>query len=296
MHLLNADLHCHSHHSDGALSPAELAHRAHAAGVQLWSLTDHDDLGGQAQARQAAQALGMDYVCGVEISVSFAGETVHVLGLDVDPTSPSLVQGLATMRNGRDARAQEMGRSLAAVGIHGAYEGALVLAGGQPQQLSRTHFARFLVAQGHCASMQEVFSRFMKAGKPGFVPHRWAGLGQTLGWIRDAGGVAVLAHPARYPFNPTLEWALFEEFKGHGGIGVEVTCGSHFPDEVQRYADMAQEFSLLASRGSDFHAPQESRVDLGDLPDLPSRVTPVWTLWADRLRHRTATPGWALSA
>jgi 3',5'-nucleoside bisphosphate phosphatase len=284
VHLLNVDLHCHSIHSDGSLTPRQLARRAHERGVQVWALTDHDELAGQPEARAEAEALGMVYIPGVEISVSFAGETVHVLGLDVDPDHPALVEGLAGIRAGRDGRAREMGESLARAGIPGAYEGARAYAA-NPELVSRTHFARFLVERGHCASMHEVFQRFLKEGKPGFVPHRWAGLGQTLGWIRAAGGVAVLAHPARYHFTPTLEFALFSEFQQHGGAGVEVTCGSHFPDEVQRYADMAREFDLLASRGSDFHAPGESRVDLGELPDLPARTVPVWESWAPRLAH-----------
>ncbi len=284
VHLLNVDLHSHSTHSDGRLTPCQLAHRAHEHGVQVWALTDHDELSGQHEARAAAEALGMVYIPGVEISVSFAGETVHVLGLDVDPDHPALVEGLAGIRAGRDGRAREMGESLARAGIPGAYEGALAYAA-NPELVSRTHFARFLVERGHCASMHEVFQRFLKEGKPGFVPHRWAGLGQALGWIRAAGGVAVLAHPARYHFTPTLEFALFFEFGQHGGVGVEVTCGSHFPDEVQRYADMAGEFNLLASRGSDFHAPGESRIDLGELPDLPARTVPVWERWAERLAH-----------
>ncbi|WP_269768717.1 3',5'-nucleoside bisphosphate phosphatase [Vitreoscilla filiformis] len=284
MHLLNVDLHCHSTHSDGSLTPRQLARRAHERGVQVWALTDHDELAGQHEARAEAEALGMVYIPGVEISVSFAGETVHVLGLDVDPDHPALVEGLAGIRAGRDGRAREMGESLARAGIPGAYEGALAYAA-NPELVSRTHFARFLVERGHCASMHEVFQRFLKEGRPGFVPHRWAGLGQALGWIRAAGGVAVLAHPARYHFTPTLEFALFSEFQQHGGAGVEVTCGSHFPDEVQRYADMAREFELFASRGSDFHAPGESRVDLGELPDLPARAVPVWEQWAPRLAH-----------
>ncbi|MFM2330229.1 MAG: hypothetical protein RLZZ494_2332 [Pseudomonadota bacterium] len=284
VHLLNVDLHCHSTHSDGSLTPRQLARRAHERGVQVWALTDHDALAGQHEARAEAEALGMVYIPGVEISVSFAGETVHVLGLDVDPDHPALVDGLAGIRAGRDGRAREMGESLARAGIPGAYEGALAYAA-NPELVSRTQFARFLVERGHCASMHEVFQRFLKEGRPGFVPHRWAGLGQALGWIRAAGGVAVLAHPARYHFTPTLEFALFSEFQQHGGAGVEVTCGSHFPDEVQRYADMAREFELFASRGSDFHAPGESRVDLGELPDLPARAVPVWEQWAPRLAH-----------
>ena len=284
MHLLNADLHCHSVHSDGSLPPEELARLAHAGGVQLWSLTDHDELAGQHAARAAAQALGMAYVCGVEVSVSFIGETVHVLGLDVDPDHPGLNAGLARLRAGREQRAREMGESLARVGIHGAYEGACRYAA-NPDLVSRTHFARFLVEHGHCASVHEVFQRYLKEGLPGFVPHRWASLGEAMQWINDAGGVAVLAHPARYRFSPTEEWALFHEFVGHGGRGVEVTCGAHFPDEAHRYAATAQEFGLLASRGSDFHSPDESRVLPGTLPDLPGHCTALWTLWAPRLAH-----------
>lgn len=290
MHLLNADLHSHSTASDGSLSPSELARRAHAGGVQLWALTDHDELAGQAEAAAEARRLGMVYIPGVEVSVTFAGETVHILGLDVDPTHPALVQGLHELRAGREGRARAMGESLARAGIPGAYEGALAYAE-NPELVSRTHFARFLVDHGHCSSVHEVFQRYLKEGKPGFVEHRWAGLGEALGWIRAAGGVAAIAHPARYRFSPTAEYALFSEFKEHGGQAVEVTCASHFPDEVAKYADMAREFGLLASRGSDFHAPGESRVEPGSLPDLPGKVTPIWSLWQDRLpAQRAAAP------
>lgn len=287
MHLLNADLHSHSTASDGSLSPTALAQRAREGGVQLWALTDHDELAGQHEAREAAEALGIAYVSGVEISVSFAGETVHILGFGFDPDNPALVAGLSALRAGRITRAQEMGESLAKAGIPGAYEGALALAP-NPELVSRTHFARFLVEHGHCSSVHEVFGRFLKEGKPGFVPHRWAGLGDALRWVHGAGGVTAIAHPARYRFSPTVEFALFGEFQAHGGRGVEVTCGSHFPDEVAKYADMALEFDLLASRGSDFHAPDESRVPLGSLPDLPGKVEPLWSVWADTLGGRQA--------
>lgn len=288
VHLLNVDLHSHSTFSDGSLTPTELAQRAHAGGVAVWSLTDHDELRGQAEARAAAEALGMVYISGVEISITFAGETVHILGFDFDPEHPAIVQGLAELRAGRSARAVGMGESLARVGIRGAYQGAVAYAA-NPDLVSRTHFARFLVDNGHCASMHEVFQRYLKPGKPGYVEHRWAGLGQALGWIHAAGGVAAIAHPARYHFTPTEEFALFSEFQTHGGQGVEVTCGSHYADEVTRYAAMADEFGLLASRGSDFHAPGESRVGLGELPDLPGQARPIWTLWSSRLEGLPAS-------
>jgi predicted metal-dependent phosphoesterase TrpH len=282
-HLTNADLHCHSTVSDGTLEPEALAARAAAGGVQLWSLTDHDEIGGQARARAAALAHGMGYLSGVEISVTFAGETIHIVGLGFDATDAQLVAGLARTRGGREERAREMAAGLAAVGIHGAYEGALKYVG-NPELISRTHFARFLVEAGHCSETNEVFRRFLTDGKPGFVPHRWARLGEAVAWIRDAGGLSVIAHPARYSrLTPTAEYALFTEFKAHGGDAVEVMTGSHSEAERVKYADMALEFDLLASRGSDFHAPGESRTEFGTLPDLPGRVTPVWTVLADRV-------------
>lgn len=281
--------------SDGQLRPADLAARAHARGVELWALTDHDELDGIAEARAAAQDLGLPFVTGVEASVSFAGETVHILGYGFDEAHPDLVAGLHGIRAGRRERARQMGESLARAGIPGAYEGACARAP-NPELVSRTHFARFLVETGHCAHVHEVFQRFLKEGKPGFVPHQWGGLGEVLAWIRAAGGVASIAHPARYPFSPTAEYALFSEFKAHGGTGVEVVCGSHGLADVQRVTGLAQEFGLLASRGSDFHAEGESRIDLGDLPDLPGQLTPIWHDWPAARDACTAPARETLSA
>jgi predicted metal-dependent phosphoesterase TrpH len=283
VNILNADLHCHSVISDGTLTPEALAARAHANGVELWSLTDHDEIGGQRRAAAAAKALGMGYLSGTEISVSFAGHTVHIVGLGFDTEDPRLVEGLKTTRGGRHERAKDMAAGLAKVGIHGGFEGALTYAG-NPDLISRTHFARFLVETGVCKDTHEVFRRFLTEGKPGFVPHRWASLGDAIRWIRECQGVAVIAHPARYGFTPTEEFALFTEFKNHGGQAVEVVTGSHSAQEAIVYADMAREFDLAASRGSDFHSPDESHTDLGSLPWLPGDLTPVWELLADRIQ------------
>lgn len=282
--LLNADLHCHSVVSDGTLTPEALAQRAHANGVELWALTDHDEVGGQHRAMAAAAAQGMDYLTGVEISVTFIGATVHIVGLGFDPDDAGLVEGLAATRGGRGERAQEMARQLAQVGIRDAYEGALRYVG-NPELISRTHFARFLVETGVCRDTPEVFRRFLTEGKPGYVPHRWASLGDAVRWITQAGGMAVIAHPARYKFSATEEFALFSEFRQHGGQGVEVVTGSHTAAEYVTYAGMAKEFGLAASRGSDFHSPDESHTDLGTLPPLPGALTPVWELLADRVRR-----------
>lgn len=281
--ILNADLHCHSVVSDGTLTPEVLAERAKTNGVELWALTDHDETGGQRRAAAAAKAQGLKYLTGTEISVTFAGETVHIVGLGFDADDIAMLQGLQATRGGRTQRAMEMSDGLAKVGIKGAYEGALKFVG-NPELISRTHFARFLVESGVCSETNEVFRKYLTEGKPGYVPHRWASLKDAVSWITGAKGVAIIAHPARYKFTPNEEYALFTEFIAHGGRGVEVVTGSHSAAEYVKYADTAKEFGLAASRGSDFHSPQESRIDLGTLPFLPGGLTPVWELLADRIQ------------
>jgi predicted metal-dependent phosphoesterase TrpH len=281
--ILNADLHCHSVVSDGTLTPEALAQRASANGVELWSLTDHDEIGGQQRAADAAAANGMRYLTGAEISVTFIGKTVHIVGLGFDADNAQLRAGLASTRGGREQRAREMAEGLAKVGIPDCYEGALAYVG-NPDLISRTHFARHLVESGVCKDTHEVFRRFLTDGKPGFVPHRWAALADAVRWITEAGGVAVIAHPARYDFTANEEFALFTEFIGHGGQAVEVVTGSHTAAEQVRYAQVAQEHGLAASRGSDFHSPEESHTDLGRLPLLPGHLRPVWELVAHRIQ------------
>jgi predicted metal-dependent phosphoesterase TrpH len=224
----------------------------------------------------------MQYLTGTEISVSFAGQTVHILGLGFDAGDEGLRAGLAQVRSGRRVRAQAMADSLAQVGIGGAFEGALRYVANS-DLISRTHFARFLVDSGVCGDTHEVFRRYLTEGKPGFVQHRWAKLGEAVRWITQAHGIAVIAHPARYHFTPTEEYALITEFIAHGGRGLEVMTGSHNEAERIRYTDTALEFGLLASRGSDFHGPGESRTELGNLPGLPGKLRPVWEALTDRI-------------
>ena len=271
--------------SDGTLSPESLAQRAKANGVALWALTDHDEVGGQQRAREAAAKLDLPCVSGVEISVTFAGVTVHIVGLGFDADDATLVAGLHATRDGREKRAREMADGLAAVGIQGSFAGALKYVG-NPELISRTHFARHLVESGVCADTSAVFRRYLVEGRPGYVAHNWASLGEAVRWITQAGGVAVIAHPGRYRFTPNEEYALFTEFKAHGGRGVEVVTGSHKHADYVKYGAMALEFDLLASRGSDFHAPGESRFDLGALPGLPGQLKPVWEALAERVHRR----------
>ncbi len=276
--MLNVDLHCHSSVSDGLLSPAGVAARACANGVDVWALTDHDEVGGIAAARAAASDCGMRHVAGVEISVTWAGETLHIVGLNIDETNPALVQGLIATRSGRQRRAEQIGVLLAQEGIPGAYEGALRYVG-NPDLISRTHFARYLVEAGVCQNTHDVFKRYLVEGKPGYVVHRWASLSDTLSWIHGAGGIAVIAHPGRYSLTLLQMSVFLDEFKQQGGCGIEVVTGSHTPDQYAEYAKVAQQYGFLASRGSDFHAPGESSVDLGALPPLPANLTPVWHDW-----------------
>ncbi len=274
---INADLHCHSVVSDGTLTPEQLAERAKANGVQLWALTDHDELGGQQRARDAASALNMDYLAGVEISVTWMGQTIHIVGLGIDADHLGILEGLRRTREGRGDRAQLMAEQLAKVGIPGAYEGALHYAGNH-QLISRTHFARFLVEQGICKNTEHVFKNYLVEDKPGYVPHMWATLDDAVAWIKAAGGVAVIAHPGRYSrLNAMQMDELYKHFKDIGGLAIEVITGSHSPDQYQTFGKIAQQYGFLASRGSDFHSPNESHIDLGNLPPLPDHLKPVWS-------------------
>ncbi|SFU75913.1 3',5'-nucleoside bisphosphate phosphatase [Pseudoduganella namucuonensis] len=276
--MLKVDLHCHSNVSDGVLPPAKVAGIARDGGVDVWALTDHDEVGGIAAARVAAAEHGMRFVTGVEISITWAKETVHIVGLQIDEHNPDLVRGLGATRAGRDQRGRDISAQLAAAGVPDAYEGALKYVG-NPDLMSRTHFARYIVELGICRSISDVFKRYLSEGKPGYVEHRWATLAEAVQWIKGAGGIAVIAHPGRYKFSPTAEGALFDEFKQLGGTAIEVVTGSHTPDQYPEYARLAKRYGFLASRGTDFHAPGEARVDFGLLPPLPGDVIPVWHDW-----------------
>jgi predicted metal-dependent phosphoesterase TrpH len=271
---LKYDLHSHSTVSDGTLTPCELLALAADSGVDVLSLTDHDNVSGIAEAGQAAGEVGIRLVPGVEISVSWNGHTVHILGLNVDPEAPDLVAGLQRLCDYRAWRAEEIGRRLEKKGICGAYEGACGLAAGA--LVGRLHFARFLVQQGHARDIRAVFRKFLVKGKPGHVNGEWASLEEALDWIEAAGGMAVIAHPARYNMTRGKLRRLISEFRERGGRGLEVVSGSHSKDEYFTMARHARDFGLLASAGSDYHGPENPWVNLGQLPDLPPGCEPVW--------------------
>ena len=277
-HTANCDLHCHSIASDGLLAPADLVRRAAGNGVELLALTDHDELCGLAEAREQAEALGLRFIDGVEVSVSWGGITIHVVGLNIDPHNPQLQQGLQSIRQGRAERAKKMAQDLERVGIPGSLEGAYAYVE-NPNLIGRTHFARFLAEKRYVSDVKSAFQHYLVGGKPGYVPHEWATLADALSYINAGGGVPVLAHPGRYKLTRGEMRSFLGEFRDGGGAGIEVVTSSHTAEQFLEYAILAKEFGLLASRGSDFHGPGESRVDLGRLPNLAAELKPVWHDW-----------------
>ncbi|HQR50403.1 MAG TPA: 3',5'-nucleoside bisphosphate phosphatase [Methylophilaceae bacterium] len=273
------DLHSHSVVSDGTLTPSELVEHAAARGVRVLALTDHDDVAGLEEAAEAAVRHGIALVNGVEISVTWNGRTVHVVGLKISPTHIPLLQGLATIRQGRYQRAEGMAASLEQAGIHGSLDGAHAYA--TCGIISRTHFARFLVQQGYAKDVSAVFKKYLVKGKPGYQEHRWAALEDAVGWITGSGGIAVLAHPGRYDLGRVNMLKLLAEFRELGGTGVEVVTGSHTPEQYHHFARLSHQFGLLASLGSDYHGPGQTYTDMGRLPDLPANCTPVWHDWPE---------------
>jgi predicted metal-dependent phosphoesterase TrpH len=276
--MLNIDLHCHSNISDGLLTPAQLVERAACRGVETLALTDHDDIAGLMEACQTADTKNITFIHGVEISVSWRDRTLHIVGLNIDPNHQPLVEGLAIIRAGRSHRAEHIAAELAKIGIDGSLEGAYAHAG-EGRLIGRTHFARFLVEQGHAKDVKSVFKKYLIKGKPGYTAHEWATLSEVVGWINGSGGRAVIAHPGRYNLGKNVFNDLLDEFCALGGSALEVVTSSHTPEQIKYYAQHAQHRNLLVSCGSDFHGPGESYHDLGQLPEFPPGCTPIWHDW-----------------
>lgn len=276
-----ADLHSHSRYSDGTLAVVELFQLAKSRGVSLLALTDHDELQGMPEAKLAAVELGLQWVSGVEVSAEWRGVSVHILGLRIDVDHGPLRAALGTTREARKIRAQRMSDSMATAGVPNVLAGALAYAP-NPELISRTHFARYLVDTGVCGSFGEVFGRFMKPGKPGYVKQEWLPMVDAISLIHGAGGRAVLAHPGRYEVDPAGGMhTLLQAFTDAGGDAIEVVCAGHHPSEWAQFGALARRFGLLASIGSDFHSHAESRVKFGDLPLLSPNLKPVWHDWPE---------------
>lgn len=272
------DLHCHSVASDGALTPTALVRRAHQQGVTTLALTDHDTVAGLSEAAQIADELGMRFIPGIEISTTYLNQCLHIVGLNIDPKHPGLLEGLSEQHAVRAQRAHKIAEKLEKKGFSGAYESVKAAAG--DGEITRTHFADFLVAQGAVKDQQDAFDRYLSKGKPGFVSTQWATLEDAVAWIRAAGGVAVLAHPLRYKLSFKWMNRALDAFKRAGGQGVEVVTGRASTDDIQLSLKFVQKHQLYGSVGSDFHNPENQWVELGRLAPLPDNVEPIWELFA----------------
>ncbi len=273
------DLHCHSTISDGLFSPEDLVKHAHKQGVKVLALTDHDDFGGLDEARETAKQLGLQFINGVEISVTWKNRTLHIVGLKFDPHYHPLKHALDAVRQGRLDRAKLMAEGLESIGIYGSLEGAQEIAGSSI--ITRSHFARFLVEAGHVKDVKTVFKKYLVKGKPGFVDHQWMSLEEAVTLIKQAGGVAVIAHPGRYDLGRINMHLLMHEFRKYGGEAIEVVTGSHTIPQYEQFATIAHRFSLKASLGSDFHGPGISYMEMGCISELPARCVPVWHGWEE---------------
>ncbi len=273
---MRIDLHSHSTYSDGLLTPAALIGRASQNRVTMLALTDHDEVGGLPEAQAAAREAGIGFVPGVEISVTWAGLTVHVVGLGIDARNAVLAEGLAGLRMSRTIRAALIAEQLGAAGVPDSLAGASRLAGDAAIP-GRGHFARFLVEQHHAADKNAAFKKYLGQGKPGYVAHQWVSLGHAIEWIRGAGGHAVLAHPDRYHLPPLKMNALLDEFRQRGGEAIEMSGGIRAdPLPLMR---LARHFGFSLSAGSDFHSPAKGAADLGDIPPIADGARTLWQDW-----------------
>ncbi|WP_150303464.1 PHP domain-containing protein [Pseudomonas saliphila] len=275
-----ADLHMHSTASDGSLTPAELMRQAAASGVELIALTDHDCLDGQQTAQSTAQSLGMQWVSGVELSAQWQGHTLHVLGYGFDPQEPGLVEAINKVQEGRWRRAEQIAQRLAGKNMPGALEGALAVQRSAGAELhsppARPHFADWMVNAGHVRDRSEAFRKWLGAGKLGDIKQHWPELAEAIQPLRDAGGVAVMAHPWHYGFTRSRLRRLLRDFAEAGGRGIEVVNGKQPPEQVAYLAKLSVEFGFFASCGSDFHHPDSPWMALGRMTAMPPECTPVW--------------------
>jgi len=269
------DLHSHTTCSDGVLNPQELVSRAVERQVDVLSITDHDTV-------DAFKALPENngkliVIPGVEFSTQWVSAGIHIVGLNIDPASAAMKEGVNFQTHARMQRARRIGENLEKKGVKGAYEGALKRS--VSDYVGRPHFARFLVDTGRVNSIQAAFKKYLGAGKVGDVKQHWAEMEQIIQWIRDAGGIAVLAHPLQYRFSSTRLKRLLDYFIEAGGQAMEVISGQQEAQQAGYLARLCAEKGLLASCGSDFHRPDTTWAELGSFAPLPAGLKPVWDVF-----------------
>ena len=272
------DLHSHSLYSDGTLSPSDLVRRAHENGVHVLALTDHDETKGLAEAQTTADELGLQLINGVEISISWdRNQTIHIVGLNIDPENQDLQAGLSLIRHERVRRARKIADKLEKTGIENVWQQVTEKAGFEA--VTRTHFARFLVENEHSKDMNHCFKKYLGSKGRAYVNGHWLPLEDAVGWINAAGGQAVIAHPTRYRLTKSKLERLVTEFKACGGAGLEVVAQRYSDKEKAEMASLARRFELLSSVGSDFHNPGNPYVELGRGLTLPLDCRPIWKDW-----------------
>lgn len=283
------DFHCHSTASDGALSPADLVARAAGAGVEVLALTDHDTLAGWPEASAAAVQHGIKMIPGIEVSVQWETRELHIVGLAFDPEHPAMLELVEYQQTARVRRAQKIGERLdKAAPMTGAYDKACKLSGQNAP--GRPWFAQVLVAEGKARNDQHAFNRFLKPGQSAFVKTPWLTLEQTVGAMRAAGGVAVLAHPTRYGLTRKKLRTILKEFTEVGGKGLETHTPGLNPNQCELMTECRRDFDLCASGGSDFHTPRQTWLELGKFPPLADDVTPVWRMFSPAISALFCAP------
>lgn len=271
------DLHCHSHFSDGILSPSALLDEALAAGIGVLALTDHDTVAGMDELHQSAQKHSIRIINGIELSTQWKKNDIHILGLNITIEDEKLLKLIHQQNQNRIARAIEIGKRLSAFSIENAYEKACTIAG--HTRAARPHFAQVIVNEGHAADLQIAFKRYLGRGRPAYVPTAWLSVEEAVQGIVSTGGNAVIAHPLKYKLTRSKLHELIKAFQLAGGIGIEVVSGEMTQPQVNEMASLCMRFQLYASTGSDYHGQGLSRVALGRQRFLPANCIPIWDKW-----------------
>jgi predicted metal-dependent phosphoesterase TrpH len=268
------DLHTHSNRSDGALTPGELVQRASGSGIRVLALTDHDTIAGLPEAQREADKVRLTLVPGVEISAAWRAQSIHVLGLWIDPECRGLKERLDAQLDRRRERMRKICARLCKLNLPG--DDLLAEVEAQPGVPTRAHLAEALRAGGHVSRTDDAFRKYLGKGKAAHVAAEWPPVADVVGWIRDAGGIASLAHPARYGLSAGARRQLLADFAAAGGRALEVVTGANGAHHVEASAMLAVKFGLTGSVGSDFHNPQQIWNPLGRSLKLPDCVIPVW--------------------
>lgn len=279
---LRVDFHSHTKYSDGGLTPQELIDRAVNFQLDVLAITDHDTVNALsvAQAHIHANDLPITLVKGIEISCAWQSFEIHIVGLNITPENDTLKSLIIKQKSIRETRALKMSEKLAKCGFSDVYEPAKALA--NQGTITRAHFAKVLLQQGHVSTMQAAFDKYIGRGQRAYVKPQWCEVSEAVAAIHAAGGVAVIAHPVRYDLSTKWLRRLVLDFKAAGGDGLEIVLPQMSSEQRKLMLSFCLEYNLFASAGSDFHYPSKWS-DLGRNLTLPEEVDPIWTLFTRAL-------------